>query len=153
MSVLNSMKRLVNQFKPREIITEEEFNDHFNQLGLGKDNSMESDELETDQLNSIRKAIIAKREVQFKKTLGELEKRKGYEDGIRRAYFHVKPLEPSQVSNWRNYTDFEIQENAHDRIVFLFERCMVACALYDEFWLKVLNFHFFFNSKYLFCFF
>jgi len=26
-----------------------------------------------------------------------------------------------------------------DRAIFLFERCVIACAQYEEFWLKVLD--------------
>lgn len=56
---------------------------------------------------------------------------------IRRPYFHVKPLEKAQLRNWREYLDFEVEQGAHERIVILFERCLIACALYEEFWLKV----------------
>ena len=33
--------------------------------------------------------------------------------------------------------DFEISQGDKKRIIFLFERCVIACALYEEFWLKV----------------
>ena len=33
--------------------------------------------------------------------------------------------------------DFEIAEGDHEKIRFLFERCLVACALYEDFWTKV----------------
>ena len=56
---------------------------------------------------------------------------------IRRPYFHVKPLEKGQLRNWREYLDFEMEHGSHERIVILFERCLIACALYEEFWLKV----------------
>ena len=56
---------------------------------------------------------------------------------IRRPYFHVKPLEKGQLRNWREYLDFEVAGGSHERIVILFERCLIACALYEEFWLKV----------------
>ena len=56
---------------------------------------------------------------------------------IKRPYFHVKPLERAQLRNWREYLDFEIAEGNQQRILILFERCMVACALYEDFWIKV----------------
>ena len=56
---------------------------------------------------------------------------------IKRPYFHVKPLERLQLKNWRDYLDFEILEGNRQRIQFLFERCMIACALYEDFWSKV----------------
>ena len=57
---------------------------------------------------------------------------------IRRPYFHVKPLEKSQLKCWREYLDFEIAHGSHERALVLFERCLIACALYEEFWLKVM---------------
>lgn len=56
---------------------------------------------------------------------------------IKRPYFHVKPLEQDQLANWREYLDFEIEQGDPNRIRILFERCLIACALYEEFWLKV----------------
>ena len=56
---------------------------------------------------------------------------------IRRPYFHVKPLEKSQLKNWKEYLDFEIENGSFERILVLFERCMIACALYEDMWLKV----------------
>ena len=41
------------------------------------------------------------------------------------------------MRNWREYLDFEIAEGNQRRILILFERCMVACALYEDFWIKV----------------
>ena len=29
-----------------------------------------------------------------------------YEEGIKRPYFHVKPLERGQLKNWQDYLDF-----------------------------------------------
>lgn len=55
---------------------------------------------------------------------------------IRRPYFHTKPLDKYQLRNWEEYLNFEILEADHDRIVLLFERCMISCALYESFWCK-----------------
>ena len=56
---------------------------------------------------------------------------------IRRPYFHAKPLEKSQLKNWREYLDFETANGTHERVLILYERCLVACALYEEFWIRV----------------
>lgn len=63
-----------------------------------------------------------------------------YEEGIKRPYFHVKPLERCQLKNWKDYLDFEIEQGDLKRTLVLFERCLIACALYDEFWLKLIRF-------------
>lgn len=49
----------------------------------------------------------------------------------------MKPLERAQLKNWREYLDWEIQNGPHERVVILFERCMIAAALYEDFWMKV----------------
>lgn len=47
----------------------------------------------------------------------------------------MKPLERGQLKNWRSYLEFEIGRGHQSRIDILFERCLIACALYDEYWL------------------
>ena len=64
------------------------------------------------------------------------EKRAEFEDKIKRSYFHIKPLDLKQLKNWEAYLDFEIADGDHQRIVVLFERCLVVCALYEQFWAK-----------------
>ncbi|XP_067328693.1 pre-mRNA-processing factor 39-like [Anolis sagrei] len=78
---------------------------------------------------SIRQQIFSQNEA-------EVSKRWNFEDGIKRPYFHVKPLERAQLRNWREYLDFEIASGSHERTIVLFERCVIACALYEEFWIK-----------------
>jgi len=51
----------------------------------------------------------------------------------------VKPLEKAQLKNWRDYLKFEMANGSEKRVFILFERCVIACALYEEFWMKVLN--------------
>lgn len=55
---------------------------------------------------------------------------------IKRPYFHVKPLDKKQIKNWNDYLDFEISEGDPVRIIHLFERSLVACALYEDFWCR-----------------
>ncbi|KAE8394763.1 hypothetical protein BDV23DRAFT_147097 [Aspergillus alliaceus] len=70
----------------------------------------------------------------FSKTQTETTKRWTYESEIKRPYFHVTELDEGQLSNWRKYLDFEEAENSYERTQFLYERCLVTCAHYDEFW-------------------
>jgi pre-mRNA-processing factor 39 len=51
----------------------------------------------------------------------------------------VKALDKAQLDNWTQYLEFEISQGIPERIHLLFERCMIACALYEEFWIKVDN--------------
>lgn len=72
----------------------------------------------------------------FTKTQTETTKRWTYESEIKRPYFHVTELDTTQLANWRKYLDFEEAEGDYTRAVFLYERCLVTCAFYDEFWFR-----------------
>ncbi|KAG9236486.1 hypothetical protein BJ875DRAFT_372020 [Amylocarpus encephaloides] len=72
----------------------------------------------------------------FTRTQTETTKRWTYESEVKRPYFHVTELDPQQLANWRKYLDFEESEGDYTRSVFLYERCLVTCAFYDEFWFR-----------------
>jgi pre-mRNA-processing factor 39 len=38
---------------------------------------------------------------------------------------------------WKEYLDFEIERGDLKRIIVLFERCLIACAMYEDYWEKV----------------
>lgn len=83
---------------------------------------------------AIKEKVIAARAEKYAKLEDEVRKIWAFEEAIKRPYFHVKPLERVQLKNWREYLDFEISNGTHQRIVALFERCVIACALYEDFW-------------------
>lgn len=72
----------------------------------------------------------------FHRCQTETTKRWTYESEIKRPYFHVTDLDEAQLANWRKYLDFEEAERDYQRVTFLYERCLVAAAYYDEFWLR-----------------
>lgn len=72
----------------------------------------------------------------FSRTQAETTKRWTYESEVKRPYFHVTELDHAQLANWRKYLDFEEAEGDYPRTVFLYERCLVTCAFYDEFWFR-----------------
>ncbi|KAL1877091.1 hypothetical protein VTK73DRAFT_8899 [Phialemonium thermophilum] len=72
----------------------------------------------------------------FTRTQSETTRRWTYEAEIKRPYFHVTELDNSQLNNWRKYLDFEEGEGDFSRITALYERCLVTCAFYDEFWFR-----------------
>ena len=69
--------------------------------------------------------------------MNEAKARWNLEEAIKRPYFHVKPLEKSQLSAWRSYLEYEVKQGNEKRIRVLFERCLIACAFYEEFWMRV----------------
>lgn len=72
----------------------------------------------------------------FQTTQSETTKRWTYESEIKRPYFHVTELDHSQLANWRKYLDFEEAEGDLPRVTALYERCLVTCAFYEEFWFR-----------------
>ncbi|KAE8660399.1 cysteine-rich repeat secretory protein 3-like isoform X1 [Hibiscus syriacus] len=60
----------------------------------------------------------------------------GFETAIRRPYFHVRPLNVAELENWHNYLDFIEREGDFNKVVKLYERCLIACANYPEYWIR-----------------
>uniref|UniRef100_A0A671T5B4 Pre-mRNA-processing factor 39 n=1 Tax=Sinocyclocheilus anshuiensis TaxID=1608454 RepID=A0A671T5B4_9TELE len=88
------------------------------------------------EIENMRHKVTETRQEVFNHNEHEVSKRWAFEEGIKRPYFHVKALEKTQLNNWREYLDFELENGTPERVVVLFERCLIACALYEEFWIK-----------------
>ncbi|XP_014218545.1 pre-mRNA-processing factor 39 isoform X2 [Copidosoma floridanum] len=93
-----------------------------------------------EETRAIREKIISTRRKMHKSNVNAVAARWTFEEGIKRPYFHVKPLERCQLKNWKEYLDYEIEQKDQDRVIILFERCLVACALYDEFWMRFVRY-------------
>ncbi|KAB8336965.1 hypothetical protein FH972_021269 [Carpinus fangiana] len=72
----------------------------------------------------------------FQRCADETTKRWTYESEIKRPYFHITELEEGQLSNWNKYLDFEEAQGDFERTAFLYERCLIAAAFYEEVWLR-----------------
>ena len=72
----------------------------------------------------------------FHRTQTETTKRWTYESEVKRPYYHVTELDEGQLVNWRKYLDFEEVEGDYTRTKFLYERCLVTAANYEEMWLR-----------------
>lgn len=93
-----------------------------------------------EETTAVRERIISLRRKVHSQTVDAVSARWNFEEGIKRPYFHVKPLERCQLKNWKEYLDFEIEQGEVKRAIVLFERCLIACALYEEFWMKFVKF-------------
>lgn len=93
-----------------------------------------------EEATAIKDRILSVRRKLHKATVTAVTARWTFEEGIKRPYFHVKPLERCQLKNWKEYLDFEIEQGQRRRVLVLFERCLIACALYDDFWLKLIRY-------------
>ncbi|CAD6265571.1 unnamed protein product [Miscanthus lutarioriparius] len=59
-----------------------------------------------------------------------------FEASIKRPFFHVNPLDDDQLENWHQYLDFVEKNGDFDWAVKLYERCLIPCANYSEFWIR-----------------
>lgn len=75
----------------------------------------------------------------FNSTQAETSQRWTYEQEIKRPYYHVTELDDDQLDNWRRYLDFEEGKGDYARTKFLYERCLVTCANYEEFWFRYIR--------------
>lgn len=91
---------------------------------------------ETELERELRLRIDAYHLEIFHRTQTETTKRWTYEQNIKRPYFHVTELDEEQLTNWHKYLDFEESEGDYIRTAFLYERCVVTTAQYEEFWLR-----------------
>ncbi|XP_078090297.1 pre-mRNA-processing factor 39 isoform X2 [Mustelus asterias] len=145
----------VQNHLPKDIISSENFiklrqelassNEHFdndgrpgNDLAAGID--INDPAQIVSEIENMRHRIIEVRQEMYNHNENEVSRRWTFEEGIKRPYFHVKPLEKVQLKNWKDYLDFEIENGTLERVMVLFERCLVACALYEDFWIKYAKF-------------
>ena len=66
----------------------------------------------------------------------EIKKRSPFEERIQRLYFNIEELSQADLETWHKYLDFEEAEGDYNRIVALYDRCLVPCALYDKLWFR-----------------
>ncbi|XP_018409789.1 PREDICTED: pre-mRNA-processing factor 39-like [Nanorana parkeri] len=140
-------KAFVSMYSPNEILNTEEWNWIRSRVELESDNEQIAAEDSDDckrpddafdqQLESkFRVHILKIREQLHLLNEAEVKKRWTFEEGIKRLYFYAAPINIKQLQNWRKYLQFEISEGQHVRIVLLYERCLMTCALYEDFWLS-----------------
>ncbi|KAI5307747.1 hypothetical protein KEM55_007526, partial [Ascosphaera atra] len=123
--------RPVNELAPPELLAQFRVEVDGTAQGLPPGSKSEA-EIERDlrlRINTYHMEILSR-------TQTETTKRWTYEAEIKRPYFHVTELDEPQLANWRRYLDFEEAEGDFERIQFLYERCLVTCAFYDEFWFR-----------------
>ncbi|GBG85973.1 hypothetical protein CBR_g40786 [Chara braunii] len=82
---------------------------------------------------------LARRDEMYRVTKEQDMKIHDYEIAIRRPYFHVKPLDEMQLANWHRYLDFLEKEGNLKKVSKLYERCLIACANYSEYWIRYVD--------------
>lgn len=148
---VHSFQEIVNNNPIQSLISVEEFKKLRAEVRANQTEPLQADlapgEDEADdhvrndaEAAAIKDKVLASRRKLHKNTISSVTDRWAFEEGIKRPYFHVKALERCQLKNWKEYLDFEIEKGDHKRVLVLFERCLIACALYDEFWAKYIRY-------------
>ena len=89
-------------YTPTELLSTEDF------AAIRSDLRLLSTADEVLVLGEVRKRVLELCEIAYKNSLVDRENREAFEMGVKRFYFHVKPLDDSQLENWRQYLSFEI---------------------------------------------
>ncbi|XP_007246436.3 pre-mRNA-processing factor 39 isoform X1 [Astyanax mexicanus] len=130
----------------------------------GEEEPADSGRDSEEAVQKMQELLLTSREEMYLQNESEVRKRWNYEDTIKRPYFHVKALDRTQLKAWQIYLDWEIAEAeavqdvpegmsadqgvskvhervaGHERVLILFERCLIACALYEECWDKYVHY-------------
>ncbi|KAH9288350.1 hypothetical protein KI387_032467 [Taxus chinensis] len=106
-----------------------------NRTGDGEEEAPKPESATLSEADELEK-YIAVREAMYKAAKEMDAKIRDFENAIRRPYFHVKPLDDVQLGNWHHYLDFVEKSNDFDRMVKVYERCLIACANYPEYWVR-----------------
>jgi len=94
-------------------------------------------ELPEDKLKAgMKERLVASLVATHEQTEHKVDDIYRFEEKLKRTYFHVKPLDQKQLRVWDQYLDWQVEQGDHQRIVVLFERCLIPCALYEQFWAK-----------------
>lgn len=123
----------------------------------------------TDYVNSweleARRNLLAKRDYTFRMSLALRDEKLPFESAIARPYFHTAPMGAHELANWSAYLDYmeaklarafaaanaaaggtlELSSETLDPLLLadvikLFERCLIPCAKYSEFWERYASF-------------
>uniref|UniRef100_A0A8C1U7X7 Pre-mRNA-processing factor 39 n=1 Tax=Cyprinus carpio TaxID=7962 RepID=A0A8C1U7X7_CYPCA len=125
-----------NEYKQSQIQAKKERSD----ISAEEEERPPGEEEPADNVQKMQELLMVSREELYQQNEAEVRKRWNFEDAIKRPYFHVKPLDRAQLKAWQSYLDWEICVAGHNRVLILFERCLIACALYEEFWNKYVHY-------------
>ncbi|PWZ53817.1 hypothetical protein Zm00014a_016290 [Zea mays] len=143
----NCLKELASKHSLSEILTAEEASlyvvtsETTAQAPDGEAHPDDVDKLGQPEISSSTDAeslakYVSMREEMYRKAKEYESKIIGFELAIRRPYFHVKPLDNPELENWHNYLDYIEKEEDINKVIKLYERCVIACASYSEFWIR-----------------
>uniref|UniRef100_A0A6B2L0A9 Uncharacterized protein n=1 Tax=Arcella intermedia TaxID=1963864 RepID=A0A6B2L0A9_9EUKA len=104
----------------------------------------EAAQMDAEKVDSLEKRkawVLADKEKVYFKTLAQTNLRRLFETEVLKVnYFHVRSLGEEQLNNWLRYLEFEEAQGDYQRVVKLYERCLIPCCNYIKFWLKYVRY-------------
>ncbi|XP_023745513.1 pre-mRNA-processing factor 39-1 isoform X1 [Lactuca sativa] len=134
----NSFRELAASRPLSELRTTEEVEAAARAKGEFKNQESEGEIHPNDGLTEAKELenYISLREELYKKTKDFDSKIIDFETAIRRPYYHFRPLNVTELENWHNYLDFIEGCDDLNKVIKLYERCLIACANYHEYWIR-----------------
>ncbi|KAM4017533.1 pre-mRNA-processing factor 39-like [Anomaloglossus baeobatrachus] len=137
------LKLLITSHSPVELLSLEELSVMCSKVQVENDQVAVEDSpleevavsLSESDVQKIRQLMLYTMEQTHLLNKVQVQERYAFEENIKRLYFVPLPLNVKQLQNWKKYLMFEMSRGQHDRIVVLFERCLMPCVMYEEFWL------------------
>eukprot|EP00798_Chlamydomonas_sp_ICE-L_P021455 gene21455-28424_t len=84
--------------------------------------------------DDMRAHWLKMKEEVYQATKKRLEQLQPFLQHLKRPYFHVKPLDSTQLATWIKFLDFLEKQGDNETCQTTYERCLVPCASYPEFW-------------------
>ncbi|KAL0213261.1 hypothetical protein RCL1_006887 [Eukaryota sp. TZLM3-RCL] len=76
----------------------------------------------------------------YQQTESVFKAKQPFEVPLSRQWYTIKPLPEAQLVGWRQYLLNEIKISSFEYVVSLFNRCLVPCADFLEFWVMFINY-------------
>jgi pre-mRNA-processing factor 39 len=84
---------------------------------------------------ALKEWLVSQKESIWRKTIQQAALRREWELQIlTMSFFDIQPLPESKLDIWRNYIIFEQDYGTPERVIKLYERCIISCCNYSEFW-------------------
>ncbi|KAM9967897.1 hypothetical protein ACTFIW_009181 [Dictyostelium discoideum] len=124
-------------------IFNEKFKDNIDRIKINDMLTEEERKEYTGYDAETKQMVLQNREKWYHETLEKISKRSNFESIVnKRFFFHIQPIDEMTLSVWRSYFNYMESDPSvtQEEVIKLFERCLVPCCYYSEFWLKYIKF-------------
>jgi pre-mRNA-processing factor 39 len=152
-TVYQRCKEFVESRDLSEILRPEEQAEYETSLHASSEGASAGWSVEAKQ-GAMRQQVTASIDRLYQQSYDAYQKRYQLEYPLHRTFFHVQPVEAAELTAWSKYLTVEEEETAKllqsstsqpnsavfARAIKLFERCLIVCAMYPDFWNRYAQF-------------